>query len=313
VTKHTRLMRRGALYYFRCKVPSDLVEHYGKREITESLRTTDAREALRKVRSRSEQQEEEFDRIRAGRGVTELTDEMIVDLASQWHARQLAEDEEFRLKGYPPEVLDEDVINLQASDNVLRDSLARGDFTLIEATVDSVLAHAAITNLPKSSETYRKLCLRISKEAVLLRADLKGRNRGDPIDTPPIVEPKVSSKAPPKSSAGSTLADLLVRWEKERKPTPKALSEWSMVVRRFTELHKSLSVDLIEKHHVVSLEDTMVDDGAAPAAVRKHMGALASLLQLAVDNGLCVSNVAKGVRMRGSKVAVEARLPYDSA
>ena len=46
-TKHTRLMRRGAVYYFRCKIPADLVDHYGKKEILESLRTRDATEALR--------------------------------------------------------------------------------------------------------------------------------------------------------------------------------------------------------------------------------------------------------------------------
>jgi uncharacterized protein DUF6538 len=68
MTKHTRLLRRGAVYYFRVKIPVDLIDHYGtKREIIESLRTKDAKEALRLVRARSEQQEQEFDRIRAGR------------------------------------------------------------------------------------------------------------------------------------------------------------------------------------------------------------------------------------------------------
>ena len=54
---------RGAVYYFRCKIPADLTDHYYKREIVESLRTTNATEALRKVRARSEQQEQEFDKI----------------------------------------------------------------------------------------------------------------------------------------------------------------------------------------------------------------------------------------------------------
>jgi len=42
MSKHTRLKRRGAVYYFRVKIPADLVEHYGKREILESLGTKDA-------------------------------------------------------------------------------------------------------------------------------------------------------------------------------------------------------------------------------------------------------------------------------
>ena len=64
MSKHPRLMRRGGVYYFRCKIPVDLVDHYDKREIVESLRTKNATEALRKVRKRSEAQEQEFDRIR---------------------------------------------------------------------------------------------------------------------------------------------------------------------------------------------------------------------------------------------------------
>jgi hypothetical protein len=49
----SRLKRRGAVYCFRCKIPADLVDHYKKREILESLQTKDPKEALRKVRSRS--------------------------------------------------------------------------------------------------------------------------------------------------------------------------------------------------------------------------------------------------------------------
>jgi len=99
MTKHTRLTRRGAVYQFRCRIPADLVGHYGKQEITESLRTKDPTAALRLVRARSLQQEEEFDRVRAGHGVTELTDEMIADLAAQWRTRELAEDDRYRIEG----------------------------------------------------------------------------------------------------------------------------------------------------------------------------------------------------------------------
>ena len=97
--KHTRLKRRGAVYYFRCKIPADLVDHYKKREILESLRTKDPKEALRKVRSRSLQQEEEFDRLRAGLTVEELTEELLETLSKKWVAGVLAEDEGNRVGG----------------------------------------------------------------------------------------------------------------------------------------------------------------------------------------------------------------------
>ena len=50
MTGHTRLYRRGATYYHRAAVPQDIVETYGKREETFSLRTKDKVEALIRVK-----------------------------------------------------------------------------------------------------------------------------------------------------------------------------------------------------------------------------------------------------------------------
>jgi len=47
---HTRLYRRGAVYYHRAAIPVDIVATYPKTEETFSLRTKDAAEALRRVR-----------------------------------------------------------------------------------------------------------------------------------------------------------------------------------------------------------------------------------------------------------------------
>ncbi|WP_139327790.1 DUF6538 domain-containing protein [Rhodobacter aestuarii] len=47
---HTRLYRRGAVYYHRAAVPTDIAATYGKREETFSLKTRDYAEAVRRVR-----------------------------------------------------------------------------------------------------------------------------------------------------------------------------------------------------------------------------------------------------------------------
>ena len=47
VAKAPRLHRRGPVYYFRRKVPLDLVEALRKREISFSLQTKERGEALR--------------------------------------------------------------------------------------------------------------------------------------------------------------------------------------------------------------------------------------------------------------------------
>lgn len=50
VPGHTNLVRRGAVYYHRCKVPADIAETYGRREVTYSLKTRDLAEAVRRVK-----------------------------------------------------------------------------------------------------------------------------------------------------------------------------------------------------------------------------------------------------------------------
>ena len=77
--RHPRLKRRGVVYYFRCKLPADLIAHYGTKEITKSLGTTDPAEALLLVRQVSARQDQDFQRIRAAQRVTTLRSRM-------WHS-----------------------------------------------------------------------------------------------------------------------------------------------------------------------------------------------------------------------------------
>ena len=57
-TGHPRLHRRGAVYYLRASIPTDLCSLIGRREVWRSLKTADKAEALRRVRVASV----EFDR-----------------------------------------------------------------------------------------------------------------------------------------------------------------------------------------------------------------------------------------------------------
>src|SRR5689334_23198238 len=146
----------------------------------------------------------------------------------------------------------------------------------------------------------------------LLKANdaVRERQQGKVVDTPKAPDMKVAGASSRASKA--TLNDLLLRWEQERNPTARAKQEWEFVVRRFGELNGKLPVGHIEKRHVLAYKDQMMADRAAPATINKHLAALGSLLQLAVDNDLCGVNVAKGIRVRGSKVSEESRLPYDT-
>jgi len=96
----TRLLRRGTRYYFRVKVPVDLLDHYSpKKEIKESLGTSDFRDAARLVRVRSVEVFAEFDRLRrnlASPTVHELSDDEIERLTARRIVERVQEHEDDR-------------------------------------------------------------------------------------------------------------------------------------------------------------------------------------------------------------------------
>lgn len=65
VPGHTRLFRRNGTYYLRAKVPEKLRAIIGKREIQESLRTRDYRDAVKLVKPRSIRVDSQFEAARA--------------------------------------------------------------------------------------------------------------------------------------------------------------------------------------------------------------------------------------------------------
>ena len=75
-------MRRGARYYLRVRVPLDLIETLGRREIWQSIGTADYREAVRRyfrAQTELQQQFEQARRRRAG-----LSNDEARRLASDW-------------------------------------------------------------------------------------------------------------------------------------------------------------------------------------------------------------------------------------
>lgn len=118
---HTRLYRRGATYYHRAAVPKDIVDTYGKREETFSLRTKDRDEALKKVRIEAVRVDGLFEAHRkkiaaeqllaAQPALEELSVNQIQRAKQAYLHHLLDEDQEVRLEGFEdPEDLDKPII-----------------------------------------------------------------------------------------------------------------------------------------------------------------------------------------------------------
>ena len=61
----TNLVRRNAVYYYRRRVPQDLLAQLGKREIWQSLLTKDKTEAIASARALHMLQDEEWAKLRS--------------------------------------------------------------------------------------------------------------------------------------------------------------------------------------------------------------------------------------------------------
>jgi integrase len=137
---------------------------------------------------------------------------------------------------------------------------------------------------------------------------------------------------------GLTLDALFERWQRERNPAPRSVTECEFTVRRFRELHGRLPVAEITRQHVRDFRETMLQfpanlsnaearlplpeilrryEGqngvrrAAAVSARKRLGFLKTLLRLAVDAGDLQENPADGIRI--AEVERQQRLPFSAS
>jgi len=87
VAKHPWLFNREGRYYLRARVPADLIAVMGRREVKKSLRTSDLREARRRINVEAAELEARFADARSEdtrRPATHLTEAEVRQLVIGW-------------------------------------------------------------------------------------------------------------------------------------------------------------------------------------------------------------------------------------
>lgn len=310
VKKQTNVTtRKGSnSYYYRARVPSDLVSHYGREEIMLSLRTKDLREANSKATIEQLKLDQEYAHLRAMKASTpngDITDAELERIALIWSAEQLEEDEAERLEGL---FLDDGFFEANLQDtNFLSSStsewLARGNHDYITSIVDIELQRHGI-KLDKDSNPYRKACNYFLKAGKRLSESLKLRNSGEIVDTPVI------DRSPAKLKSEDTLEHLLNYWKQQTSPAAKTFEEAKSIIKRLGNQINNKKASRITKTDIVAYKDMVLENGRSSSTIRKHLNLINAVFNIAVKNGKLNINPASGVEAPTVKAKQKPRIPF---
>jgi len=146
-----------------------------------------------------------------------------------------------------------------------QDALARGDIKHIRYEVDELLKVFQI-NLDPSCGDYLKLARAIQVAFVKQLKAVLARHRGEPVETPALIEPNRDGPA-----AAGTLKDALAGWQKERDPQPGVFAEYERAIRLFSELHGDLPIAQIKRSHARQFREALQDMPRHRSGALLHM------------------------------------------
>ncbi len=345
--RESRLVRRGGKYYYRARVPADLLLHYKpKREFRFSLRTGDRDIAKRRVLDESIRMLTEFEQVRRA-GLThvprvalgsmpedklrrvniqnsidliemkDIDDHFITRVCLTYLRSHLDDDAARRAD---PENGGETYVELHAENRdeeltLLRSMLGSGNVALVRPMLASFLALLGyrITGEPPG---YRLLLMRFLEAKIRVSEALKERDVGKPIDIDAMA-PSEKTFLGDSGKPNVPMHMIVTAWDRARTRRSKTVVEYRSVATDFdtylTKLFKVRDVMHVSKAHVQGYRDQLFADGQKFRTVRKKIGILKSLFATAVSDDIIRSNPCERVRVEAPHVEAKARVPFTQA
>lgn len=292
--KQIHMINRNGVYYFRRRIPKDLVSHYQKNEIIFSLKTSEHSEADRLQRQESVKLDEEFRRIRKGQLIPELhaiSPDLIKSLSDLWAAHILEEDEESRMAGLSEREYDKLAETLDITETGGKAALARGNTFLIEFEMEDFCESQGF-KIAKGSEAHKQLSYAFLRASVKATQQQQLRHQGEVIDTPSFT--RVNPPAQQLHSESDTFEDLRDYWFMQTNKSQAAQRIATTAIKKFRELVGNLRPSEVTKQHTIELKDKLLEKGAAPATINKDMGILRAIFSTAEANSKLPTNPFKG-------------------
>lgn len=227
---HTNLFRRGAVYYYRSRVPNDLLKALGKSEVKFSLKTKDHKEAIKRVRIEAAKVELMFAKHRQSitlkaKPLSEtLTPDFLKQIEEVVYWSLLYTDEDLRVHGIPTgdgtraplhKQFDEYSDTMSSRLHDLKGAFARGDLeNLIPTTVWYLNTYfdASVNN---DSPEVRTVAREIQKGFLRAQEAIQSRNQGNRADTPAAPQSRLSD-SPVESGDVPLLSEVVSKWVEDK-------------------------------------------------------------------------------------------------
>lgn len=170
------LRSKGNRFYWRARIPVDLVERFGYEELHYPLRTSDLAVAKRLTKICDLRVDQLFRFLRSNMSLNKTE---ITDIARRWLQEALADDEFYRPSKGPwtEDAIDHQADTLAHLESDHRDALARNYFGPVENVVNGLIEHGSLP-ITEGSPEYSYLSHAILRGVVELLRIQRGRLLG---------------------------------------------------------------------------------------------------------------------------------------
>ena len=272
----THLITRNGTYYFRRRIPTELLKYYSPRlEIIFSLKTKDLREAERLSRAESVRLDIEFDRLKINLTLIELVSlskDDIKNLTDAWKSHILEEDEDVRIQG----LSDRDYRKMDESLRIVeaggKDAFAKGHTSIIKfEMIDFCESHGF--KIVNDSDDYNRLAYAFLRATIEANDQLILRHQGEVIETPEAPQIKPTSKSNGNFNTFESLRDYWI--SQASKPLSRtSIAEANTMIKKVKDMLGDINPNEFTKSHVIALKDKMLELNSSPATINKGRGML---------------------------------------
>jgi integrase len=310
----TGLIRRGARYSIRRRVPLDLVQHYGgKAEITQALGTADPKIARKLMPFKWAALEREFDALRVSIASNPAPATLppprkakaAPKVKDRWETMSR---EEFDYQ-QEAEAFFREQDAQEEGERDEREELERKILRFVDGPPEGLTPEQlAIRDLMRDRAYYREVA---EEQAANARSELKRAQAALQAQAAPAAEAKLTVSPAPASGAATSLDAIVDKWAAERKVSAKGVDTHRAVARWFTARTGDLPVEKITKRDVLTFKDKLLAEGTTAANVKVKLTRLRTLLNYAASNDYIPENPAKDVTLVVPDAEKNKRKPFD--